>query len=357
VSIATAFETKIDSLLGVWINGVSGSFVTALQPLAGAGFTVYIILLGWQIMRGEITEPVSEIAKRVLRLAVIIGIACGALGYQTYVIGLSNAVTGGLIATVSSGTGTTVPTTIGGVIDNVMTPYTQLFQLLQQNASTTVIPSVSLLLAAVFVALAEFLVVIVSLGFYLLAKVELALCLAVGPIFVLLATFESTREWTRKWIGQLFHYSMQQALIAAAVSLLASELTTVSTTAFNNYQNNGAGSVFADVLAVFVVSLCVVVLVWNIGALTQALTGAVGSIGHSAVQGAPASAKAAGDKAAMVAKAVATKGASLGQDLARRALSSVAQGARTGIKQLRGGGGGTTAADVPAAQQNVIDNL
>jgi type IV secretion system protein VirB6 len=359
--IATAFETKVDALLTVWINGVSANFVSAVTPLAAAAITVYIILMGWQIMRGEVTEPVAEIAKRLFRLAVIVGIACVGGGYQYYVIGGANAATSGLIATISATGGTTTPTTIGGVIDNIMTPYDQLYMALQGSATIWPSSAVALFISSIIVAIAELIVIVVALGFYLLAKVEVAICLAVGPLFVLLALFPVTQEWTKRWIGQLWNYSVQQALLAAAISMLQSVLTDSANQALNNYNTHGNGSVFLDVVAVFVVSLCVVVLILNIGALAQALSGAVGGIGHSGIQGVAGSAgNAAAGTAARMGKAVLTKGASLFQDAARSALARAARGAGSTLKQLSGPGGGGiagAAGTVPAAQRNVLENL
>jgi hypothetical protein len=54
--------------------------------------------------------------------------------------------------------------------------------------------------------------------------------------------------------------------------------------ATNNYANNGGASVFADVLALFVLSFFIAVIVWNIGALSSALTGAAGGIGQGTIQ-------------------------------------------------------------------------
>jgi hypothetical protein len=174
--------------------------------------------------------------------------------------------------------------TLGNLIDAIITTYTNFYNLLQSHFISGLVPQFATILAAFFVALALFFVVIVSIGFYLLARVELSLCLAVGPVFILLAAFEQTREWTRRWIGQLWHYCVQIALMAATISMLRGMLIFFALKATQNYANNGGASVFGDVLALFLLSLCVCVIVWNIGDMARALTGAVGGIGHGQVQ-------------------------------------------------------------------------
>ena len=69
--LGTGLENKINALLAAWVNGVSAQFCLALAAPALVAFTIYMILLGWQIMRGEATEAVNVLAKRLLMMAFI----------------------------------------------------------------------------------------------------------------------------------------------------------------------------------------------------------------------------------------------------------------------------------------------
>ena len=39
------------------------------------GLTLYIILYGWQVARGEIAEPWNEFAKRAVKLCIIVALS------------------------------------------------------------------------------------------------------------------------------------------------------------------------------------------------------------------------------------------------------------------------------------------
>jgi hypothetical protein len=101
------------------------------------------------------------------------------------------------------------------------------------------------------------------------------------------------------------------------------------------------------------------VVVYNIGALTQALTGAVGSLGHSSVQSPSGSAAATvRDKATSVAMDAVTGGASRALRFARSA------GGKGGSNVVAAGGGSAggaqpagSAGNIPAAQASVLANL
>jgi type IV secretion system protein VirB6 len=356
--IATGIENRLDALVTAWTNSASASFAGILVPLALAGFTVYITLLGWQIMRGEAADPLHVIVKRLLMLAVIGGLALTVGVYQVYVVGLVNGAQAAMIQGINASTvngGVPITLTIGGMIDNIGTVYTNLYNLLSQNFTAHLVPNFAVIIGGIIVAVAEFIVVIVCLGVYLIAKIELAMCLALGPVFILLAAFEQTREWTKRWIGQLFHYVVQVALIAASISILQASLMQVATGAYNNYQNNGGTSVFADVFALFILSCVVTLLVKNVGELARALTGAVGGIAHDSVIG-PV------NKAQSAAAAVATKGMSR---LAQRAWGGMRWGGKgNSISPAGGGGGGSSggsvsgsSGNIPASQAGVIANL
>jgi type IV secretion system protein VirB6 len=363
MGIATAMETKVNSLLNVWVNGVSQQLMTDLMPLALIAFTVYLTLLGWQITRGETHDPVHTILKRLLFLAVIGALGLGAGYYQNYVVALSQWATQALVQEIAAGgvnmtaldaNGNPIAfgnqgevITLGNLIDSIITTYQNLYLLLSNHFTSNLIPDFATIISAFFVAIALGFIVLISLGFYLLARVELSLCLGVGPVFILLACFEPTREWTKRWIGQLWHYALQVALMAATISMLQGMLVYSAIASTTNYANNGANSVFADCMALFLLSIGVGVILWNIGDLARALTGAVGSIGHFQIQGAASSASGRfsrwwGDQGSS-----STLGPTSNQ--IRRISSSSAQSERAG------GGGWNNA--VPAAQRAAMDNL
>jgi type IV secretion system protein VirB6 len=63
----------------------------------------------------------------------------------------------------------------------------------------------------------------------LYARLALAIVLAIGPIFVALAMFQSTRRFTESWIGQLANFVILQVLVVAIGSLLISCIDTTFT--------------------------------------------------------------------------------------------------------------------------------
>lgn len=63
----------------------------------------------------------------------------------------------------------------------------------------------------------------------LYARLALAIVLAIGPIFIALAMFQSTRRFTEAWIGQLANFVILQVLVVAVGALLISCLDSTFT--------------------------------------------------------------------------------------------------------------------------------
>jgi type IV secretion system protein VirB6 len=79
-----------------------------------------------------------------------------------------------------------------------------------------------------------------------LSKIALSILLALGPLFIVLALFDSTRRFCEAWIAQLANY----ALIAILTVLVAALMMTLLTTAAQAAAATGGGVSIADAVRV-----------------------------------------------------------------------------------------------------------
>lgn len=327
MGIATAAEQAVDGLLNTFVTTKSAALSAMLAPLALTGVTIYIIVMGWAIMRGEAQDSFHTFLWKSFKIAFICGIALSAGEYQGSVVDGVTGIQGAITSVFGAGT-------LGGVIDNALGPYEDLGQQIWSEAVTGFMPNFALVAAAGFVSVAQFFITLVALGMYLLAKIALALVLAVGPVFIFCAMFPATQRFTESWIAQAMQFTLLNALLAAAISMLydvSSEFAAHVGTGF------GDTAVIKDTLALLGISagLCVVVL--NIQGIAGALSGGVG------LQG-------------------------IGREIGRKALELMNRGGGGGKRDggsMEGGrttgqphpasSGGT--ASTPLYQRNVLDNI
>jgi len=313
MGIATSLETAVDTLLNNYITAKSAAVSAAIAPVALAGVTVYVLLMGYAIMRGEAHDSLHTFLWRSAKIAFIGGLALAAGEFQTNVVGLVQGIQGMLTQAMAG-----VPT-LGALIDNVEAPYIALQTALWNEALPTgmaLLPDFSLVFAAVLVALAQFVLFIIAFGMYLLAKVALALVLAVGPAFILCAMFPATQRFAESWLGQALNFALLNVLIAASISMLtqfASDFAGQLLTQIN------VVGILSNVIALVMATCAMGVVLLNLERLASALAGGV------AIQG---------------------LGRDIGRALSGRAALGSSQPRLGG--QIQGGGRGRQAPALPA---------
>lgn len=243
MGLATAIETKIDTLVGTFVTNASSSLCSSLVPVALTGATIYIFLMGWAIARGEAQDSFHTFLVKSAKIAFIGALALGGGEYQGSIVDGINGITG-VFTQAFGNTGT-----VGGMIDNMSVPYDALGSAYYSRAmsASSFIPDLTLLIAAGMISIAQALLFVIGLGMYLISKVSLALVLAVGPAFVLCSMFPATQRFTESWLGQALNFCLLNAFIGASVSMLTSLATQTATDLQTNLDTANA---VMDALAV-----------------------------------------------------------------------------------------------------------
>lgn len=264
MGIATFLETAIDNILVSFVSSKSAALCSALVPLALTGTTVYIIIMGWAVMRGEAADPLHTVLWKWFKISLVAGIALSAGEYQGTVVEAVSAIPG--ILTQAFGNAATV----GAMVDNAADPLIALGSQLMGEATTPYVPNITLLASAALVALAELFMFIVGLGMYLVAKVTLALLLAVGPIFILCLMWPAAQSKFEGWLGATLGFAFLQGLIGAAIGMLYDIVTKVAakvnTTA-------GVANILDDTLALFAIAITLCVVLLGLKEVSAAITG------------------------------------------------------------------------------------
>lgn len=264
MGIATDVETAINGLLNTFVASKSAAICSALVPVAITSVTIYIMVIGFAVIRGEAHDSLHTILWKLFRISMIAGVALSAGEFQGTIVDGINGIEGALLQTFGNAT------TLGGHIDNMAKPYDDLGQQLWSDAVTGFWPNFSLLVAAGMVAIAQAFLFIVGLGMYLLSKVALSLVLAVGPVFIFCAMFPPTQKFTESWIGQALNFVFLNVLIGASISMLTSF---ASQFAAHIQANTGTTAIMKDTMALLLVSCSLGVVMLNLNTIASALSG------------------------------------------------------------------------------------
>ncbi|MDR2031367.1 MAG: type IV secretion system protein [Azoarcus sp.] len=222
--------TDLSTALTDYVSNTATSVIGAIKPVAITLVTIYVMLWGWSMMRGVISEPIMDGIGRIVRLAVITGIALELGQYNAFLVDLLWHSPDALASYVTGGDGTT---NTAAFLDDLMEQIYDFGDAFYQKAlaeeNAIGIPDMGLLMTA----LAIWLVGVIATGYgaFLLAlsKMGLAVALGVGPIFILLMIFEPTKRFFDAWMGQALNYVFLVMLAAGTIKLILTILKTYLT--------------------------------------------------------------------------------------------------------------------------------
>lgn len=211
------FKTPLENFVSTGTSNIA-SWVSG--PLAAA-LTLYIVLYGYLVLRGSVQEPILEFAFRAIKLAIIVMLVRNASDYQTYVTNIFFETLPKEIAQALNTGATPSASTFDSLLDKGQKCAYEIWS--RASWPVDIVTGVG----GMMVIGASFLVAAIGYIVSLYARLALAIILAIGPIFIALAMFQSTRRFTESWIGQLANFVILQVLVVAIGSLL---ITCIDTT-------------------------------------------------------------------------------------------------------------------------------
>ncbi|MGA0608346.1 type IV secretion system protein [Phenylobacterium sp. VNQ135] len=205
----------VDSKLDIFLSDRASAVMAEVAGPLRAALVLYVLLYGFAIIRGSISEPITDFAIRSIKLALVYMLAT-TVAYSTYVTDPLFRVLPDSLARAISGAG--VPD-VGASFDQFFSRAAYLAEKITKEASP--IDFGPWILGAV-VYIVGALAAAIGFGVVLIAKVALALLVALGPIFVACALFEATRRFFFGWLAQAVNYLVLFALIITVFQMILS---------------------------------------------------------------------------------------------------------------------------------------
>lgn len=221
--------SQVDGALTSYVSDTASTVIGAISGVATTMFTIYVVMWGISMIRGLINEPITDGAIRMVRIAVVMGIALNIGLYNQFLADWLMQTPDRLGAIIASGS-----SDVSTNVDFLDTLFSKLYDLgnafwQKANAAGGLIPDIGLILVAIGI----WAVGIIATGYgaflLVLAKTGLALVMALGPIFVLLTMFDATRKFFDSWISQVVKFVLMAVLTAAAIKLILKIIETYLT--------------------------------------------------------------------------------------------------------------------------------
>jgi type IV secretion system protein VirB6 len=240
MSLFVGLGQSIDNLTNSFVLGVSSSISVAIAPLVATGFSIWITIYGYAVMRNEVSDPFNVFFKNVIKNAFISVVALGVGFYQDHIIGSIYGFQDGMVATVTKSTSITSinGSNVLSVIDNLNDKGGELAGIIMA-AGLVKLPVGGYLdiIAGYVVIFANAVLMIVCGCLALNAKLALALVLALGPLFIATLAFPVTARFFEAWMSKVLNYVLLTILLALSVAASIAIADSYLTNAINQVQS------------------------------------------------------------------------------------------------------------------------
>jgi len=239
VGFFATFSTWLNGILAGYIGNNTATIASLLQPAVLTLATIYVMVWGYLQLTGKIEEPFVTGLKRIILLVVILG---GALDLWLY--------NGLIVDTFFNAPGELAAAVIGaydpvGIIDQIIFSGGDAASLLIQKGGIFH-GDFSYYIAGFAVYLVVGLTAIYAMFLLALSKIALSILLALGPLFIALLFFETTKRFFESWIAQLANYAFVTILTVLVAALMMGIVSSVAQQA----ADEGGGIQIADAVRV-----------------------------------------------------------------------------------------------------------
>jgi type IV secretion system protein VirB6 len=218
VGFFAEFNTWLNALLVGYIGDNTARIAGVLEPAIVTLAMVYVMVWGYLQLTGQIEEPFIGGFKKILTLAVILGCALRLWFYNSLIVD----------------TFFNAPAQLGAMVVGAFDPVSIVDQILFDggDAANLLLQKAGFLdgnfayyLAGFGVYLVVGLTAIYTIFLLALSRIALSVLLALGPLFIALLLFQSSKRFFEAWLAQLANYAFVTILTVLVAALMLRVVT------------------------------------------------------------------------------------------------------------------------------------
>lgn len=218
--------TFIDQIVTQNIASMVGVFSSTITPLLGACVILYAFYLAYQSLYEPQNLIIMESMKFIGSLSVVTFIALSTSWYLANVVpavlGSGDQIAQALLGTPSGGGGASLQAMFQTMLDNMELMYSKIS--LDILSGTSWMKTIFTWLQIILVILGFVPFLAVATAYLLVAKIMVSFLLIIGPLFIMMAFFPSTRSFFQAWTGQCFNYTLLSIMYPLAFTIFTQVL-------------------------------------------------------------------------------------------------------------------------------------
>jgi type IV secretion system protein VirB6 len=269
------FNLWLTNLLARYISDNTVAIASVLEPAIVTLGIFYIVIWGYLQLMGKIEEPFIAGVKRLLTLALILGVSLQLWLYNEVIV---DTFFNAPAALVSSVIGAPDPV---AVVDEIFFDGDDAASLLLAKGGFFD-DAFTFYLGGLAVYIIVGLISVYTMFLLALSRIALSVLLALGPIFIALLFFESTKRFFEAWLAQLSNYAFLTILTVMVAALMLQVVSEAAQAAVDA----GGGIELAHALKVCVAAALTFLIMKQVPAMAQGLASGValssfGAVSHA----------------------------------------------------------------------------
>lgn len=257
------FAAWLNGQLATYIGDNTARLASVLEPAIITIATIYIMAWGYLHLMGKIDEPLITGLKRILLLALILGVGLRLWLYNTLIVDTFYNAPAQLAAAM---VGSSDPV---GTIDAIWDSGGTVAGILWTKGIGTWSPQSAV--AGVLVWFFIGILCVYAMFLFALSSIALAVLLALGPLFITLLFFDATKRFFAAWIAQLANYALITVLTVMVAALLLQIVKSYAT----QTAARGSAILTVDVLNMLLIAVLVFLVLRQVMPIASALAGGV----------------------------------------------------------------------------------
>ncbi len=268
------FFAWLNAQLATYIGSNTTIVAAAIEPAAVTLAVIYVMGWGFMSLQGMIQEPVLQGFKRILVLALVLGVGIELWSYNTVITDTFHNAPDQLAAAIVG-----APNTVS-IVDQVWIDGNLVAEQLLKKGSL-LSGDFAFYLAGFFVYLLVGLTVVYTAFLLALSKVAIAVILTLGPLFIVMLFFDATKRFFESWVAQLANYG----LITVLGSMVAALMLSIIKVYAANAAAQGGGITIAESVRLCIASVLVFLVMRQVPSIASGLASGIALSSFGAVSG------------------------------------------------------------------------
>lgn len=258
---------RVDNLLQTYVTSTAADIATEVGQWSANLMAVYLIFMGLFVMYGYVELEMRDLLRRLALPGFLVTfvLAYGSV-YQTWFVQpfmeIPNHLAS-LIAVGNQGGGGS----LASLVDDLWKRLWEVINAIWQNGEGFTYPAIIIFVTLIVSLPTIFLIT----ALIMLAKIAIAVLLAVGPLFIIAMLFGPTRRLFETWLQQLMAFAVLQVLLGAIGGLIY-RLANAYSQAVNVHSN----LTFYDLSGLLLVYGVSFILLTMIPGIAQSIGGGMG---------------------------------------------------------------------------------